>query len=62
MRVDFTTKVTSEKHKGDETANHKGIWGKREEQVQKAWNRLPGIFKKHQGGHSGDRSEQKAKW
>ena len=25
MRIDFTTKVTSEKHKGDETANHKGI-------------------------------------
>ena len=36
MRVDFTTKVTSEKPKGDETANHKGIRGKREEQVQKA--------------------------
>ena len=34
--VDFTTKVTSEKHKGDETANHKGIRGKREEQGQKA--------------------------
>ena len=36
MRVDFTTKVTSEKHKGDETAHHKGIRGKREEQGQKA--------------------------
>lgn len=36
MRVDFTKKVTRERLKGDETANHKGIWGKRKEQVQKA--------------------------